>query len=150
MSFSSEYDSAGTHRFSFTLDGIESKTIKAVEGLTLKLDKVETKSVGPGGQAIHKAWAGNKQFLGQLTVTRMMTEDRQWEEWFKMAQTDVKTARKHGVITVFSPDQKYETAREYMFKNAWPTELKITGMNAAAANPVEETVTFVYEELYME
>jgi phage tail-like protein len=149
MSFA-DYDSAGTHRFSFTLDGIESKTIKAVEGLTLKLDKVETKSVGAHGQPIHKAWAGNKQFLGSLTVTRVMTDDRQWEEWFKMAQNDVKTARKHGIITVFSPDSKYGIAREYMFKNAWPTELKITGMNASAANPVEETVTFIYEELYME
>ena len=149
MSFS-DYDSAGTHRFSFTLDGIESKTIKSVEGLSLKLDKVETKSVDAHGQPIHKAWAGNKVFLGQLTVTRVMTDDRQWEEWFKMAQNDVKTARKHGIITVFSPDSKYGIAREYMFKNAWPLELKITGMNASAANPVEETVTFVYEELYME
>ena len=32
MSFS-DYDSAGTHRFSFTLDGIETKSIKSVEGL---------------------------------------------------------------------------------------------------------------------
>jgi phage tail-like protein len=149
MSFS-DYDSAGTHRFSFTLDGIESKTIKSIEGLSMKLDKVETKSVNARGQAVHKAWAGNKQYLGTLTVTRVMTDDRQWEEWFKMAQNDVKTARKHGIITVFSPDTKFTIAREYMFKYAWPTELKITGMNASAANPVEETVTFVYEELYME
>jgi phage tail-like protein len=145
-----DYDSAGTHRFSFMLDGIETKSIKSVEGLSLKLDKVETKSVTHEGKPIHKAWAGNKQFLGTLTVTRVMTDDRQWEEWFKAAQNDVKTARKHGVITVFSPDSKLGRVREYMFKNAWPTELKITGMNAAAANPVEESVTFVYEELYME
>jgi phage tail-like protein len=145
-----EYDSAGTHRFSFTVDGVESKTIKSVEGLSMKLDKVETKSVNKKGQPIHKAWAGNKVFLGQLTVTRVMTDDRLWEKWFKEAQHDVATARKHGVITVFSPDTKYGIAREYFFKNAWPTELKITGMNASASNPVEETITFVYEELYME
>jgi phage tail-like protein len=146
-----EYDSAGTHRFSFSLDGIESKTIKSVEGLSLKLDKVETKSVGHKGHPIHKAWAGNKQYLGTLTVTRVMTHDRQWEEWFKLAQRDVAAARKHGIVTVFMPDEKFApSAREYMFKNAWPTELKITGMNASAANPVEETVTFVYEELYIE
>jgi phage tail-like protein len=145
-----DYDSAGTHRFSFTLDGIECKTIKQIEGLVLKLDKVETKSVNHKGQPIHKAWAANKQFLGTLAVTRVMTDDRQWEEWFKMAQNDVKTARKHGIITVFSPDTKYTIAREYMFKYAWPTELKITGMNASQNTAVEETVTFVYEELYME
>jgi len=149
MSFSA-YDSAGTHKFSFMLDGIESKTIKSVEGLTMKLDKVETKSVGHGGKPIHKAWAGNKQYLGTLTVTRVMTDDRQWEEWFKAAQFNVATARKHGYVKVFAPDENYFPAREYFFKNAWPTELKITGMNASNAAPVEETVTFVYEELYIE
>ena len=30
----SDYDSAGTHKFGFTLDGIESKTIKSIDGLS--------------------------------------------------------------------------------------------------------------------
>jgi hypothetical protein len=44
------YDSAGTHKFGLTLDGIESKTIKKVDGLRLKIDKVETKSNNLQGQ----------------------------------------------------------------------------------------------------
>ena len=46
--------------------GSRRKSIKSVEGLELKLDKVETKSMTHDGKPIHKAWAGNKVFLGQL------------------------------------------------------------------------------------
>jgi phage tail-like protein len=141
----SDYDSAGTHKFGFTLDGIESRTIKQIDGLSLKLDKVETKSNTLDGKAVHKVWAGNRVYLGQLTVTRVMTDDPSWDLWFKSAVKDVKLARKNGVVSIYN--QEGLPTREYTFKNAWPIELKVTGMNASASNPIEETVTFVYEEI---
>lgn len=140
-----DYDSAGTHKFGFTLDGIESRTIKSIDGLSLKLEKVETKSNTLKGMPVHKVWAGNRVYLGQLTVTRVMTDDPSWDLWFNSAVKDVKLARKNGVVTIYN--QEYVPTREYTFKNAWPIELKVTGMNASAANPIEETVTFVYEEI---
>ena len=144
MSFTN-FDSAGTHKFGFALDGIESRTIKSVDGLVLKLDKVETKSNTPDGKPIHKAWAGNRVFLGTLTVTRVMTDDPSWELWYNTAVKSVPEARKNGVITVYN--QEHVPIREYIFKHAWPTELKVSGMNATSANPIEETITLVYEEL---
>lgn len=141
----SDYDSAGTHKFGFTLDGIESRTIKQVEGLELKLDKVETKSNTIDGKAVHKAWAGNRVYLGELTVTRVMTDDPSWDIWFNTAVKDVKAARKNGVITIYN--QEFLPTREYTFKNAWPVSLKVTGMNASTTAPIEETVRFVYEEI---
>ena len=100
----SDYDSAGTHKFGFTLDGIESRTIKQVEGLELKLDKVETKSNTIDGKPVHKAWAGNRVYLGELTVTRVMTDDPSWDIWFNTAIKDVKAARKNGVITIYNQE----------------------------------------------
>jgi phage tail-like protein len=145
MAAFSDYDSAGTHKFGFTLDGIESRTIKQIDGLELKLDKVETKSNTIEGRPIHKAWAGNRVFLGTMNVTRVMTDDPSWDVWFNTAIRDVKAARKNGVVTIYN--QENMPVREYIFKNAWPTNLKVTGMNASSANPIEETVTFVYEDL---
>lgn len=141
------FDSAGTHKFGFTLDGVECRLIKSVDGLSLKVDKVETKTVNGTGKPIHKVWAGNRVFLGQLTVTRMMTDDPLWDEWFNLAVKNVPTARKNGVVTIYHPSEPDVTIREYVFKNAWPIELKVSGMNATSAAPIEETVTFVYEEL---
>jgi phage tail-like protein len=147
-----DFDSAGTHRFSFSLDGIEDKQIKSVDNLSLKIDKVETKSVTFDGKPIHKAWAGNKTWLGTISVTRVMTENPVWQKWYNdAANGDMKNARKHGVIMIYSPDiMNPIPVRSYTFNNAWPTELKITGMNASSSAPVEETVTFVYESMTME
>jgi phage tail-like protein len=141
----SDYDSAGTHKFGFTLDGIESRTIKSVDGLQLELEKVETKSNTLDGKPVHKAWPGNRKYLGTMTVTRVMTDDPSWDIWFNTAIKDVKAARKNGVVTIYN--QEYLPTREYTFKNAWPTMLKVTGMQAHNAQPIEETVTFVYEEI---
>lgn len=145
MSAFPDYDSAGTHKFAFEIDGIVCKTIKSVDGLTLKLDKVETKSNTFDGKPIHKAWAGNRVYLGTLTVTRVMTDDPTWDVWYSTACKDVNLARKSGHITIMTQD--YRPTREYSFKHAWPIELKVTNMNAATPNPIEETVTFVYEEI---
>jgi phage tail-like protein len=141
----SDYDSAGTHKFGFTIDGIESRSIKSVDGLSLKLEKVETKSNTLDGKAVHKVWAGNRVYLGQLNITRVMTDDPSWDVWFNAAVKDVKLARKNGVISVYN--QEGIPTREYTFKNAWPIELKVTNMNASTAAPIEETITIVYEEI---
>jgi phage tail-like protein len=141
----SDFDSAGTHKFGFTLDGIESKTIKSIEGLKMSLEKVETKSNTLKGRAIHKVWPGNKVFLGELKVTRVMTDDPTWDQWFNTAVKDVNSARKNGVVTIYN--QEGIPTREYTFKNAWPRELSVSNTNASTSAPIEETITFVYEEL---
>ena len=74
-----------------------------------------------------------------------MTDDPSWDIWFNTAIKDVKAARKNGVVTIYN--QEFIPIREYTFKHAWPIELKVSGMNASSANPIEETVTFVYEEI---
>jgi phage tail-like protein len=74
-----------------------------------------------------------------------MTDDPSWDLWFNTAVKDVKAARKNGVITIYN--QEYLPTREYTFKNAWPVSLKVTGMNASTAAPIEETIRFVYEEI---
>jgi phage tail-like protein len=141
----SDFDSAGTHKFGFTLDGIESKTIKSIEGLKMNLEKVETKSNNLEGKPVHKVWPGNKVFLGELKVTRVMTDDPSWDLWFNSAVKDVNSARKNGVVTIYN--QEGIPTREYTFKNAWPRELSITNTNASTSAPIEEAITFVYEEL---
>jgi phage tail-like protein len=140
-----DFDSAGTYWFSLTLDGIEFQTVKKIDGLDLKLDKVETKSVNMKGQPVHKVWAANRVFLGEITATRVMTDDTAWADWWEKAKKDVKTARVNGAITIYN--QVGAPVRSYNIKHAWPTQLKVTGLDAGANNPIEESVTFQYEEM---
>ena len=75
-----------------------------------------------------------------------MTDDPSWELWWNEAVTADDTAlARSGVVTIYN--QEYIPIREYIFKHAWPTELKITNLNASTSDPIEETVTFVYESL---
>jgi phage tail-like protein len=141
----SDFDSAGTYWFSLTLDGIEFQTVKKIDGLDLKLDKVETKSVNMKGQPVHKVWAANRVFLGEITATRVMTDDSAWADWWEKAKKDVKTARVNGSVIIYN--QIGAPVRTYNIKNAWPTQIKVTGLDAGSNNPIEESVTFQYEEL---
>src|ERR1700737_3121743 len=100
----SEFDSAGTHKFAFELDGIATNTIKSVDGLTLKLEKVETKSNNAAGMPIHKGWAGNRGFLGQMSVTRVQTDDPSWEHWYNDAVRSVPGARKSGIVSIMNQE----------------------------------------------
>ena len=136
----------GTFKFLFSLDGKPPQAIKSIEGLTVKLDKVETRSNGPDGKAYHKVFAGNKVFLGQISATRFLTKDTQWALWYQEAMNHMPGARINGIVTVFDNEGTNQIAT-FLFEHALPIEYKITGMNASAPNPVEETVTFMYETL---
>lgn len=146
-----DYDSSGVHRFGFELDHIMCKSIKSIEGLSLKMDKIETRSNNERGLPIHKVYAGNKQFLGSITATRVMTDDPLWHDWYQKALNNVVHARMNGRIFIYSNNPEADKiVREYHFVHAFPIEFKVTGMNAATAAPIEETVVFMYEELTMQ
>ena len=74
-----------------------------------------------------------------------MTDDPSWDIWFNTAVKDVKAARKNGVVTIYN--QEYLPTREYTFKNAWPISAQGHRHERQHRHPIEETVTFVYEEI---
>jgi phage tail-like protein len=147
------FDGTGTFKFGFVLDGHTVENVKSVEGLTLKIDKVETRSTDAAGKPYHTVFAGNKQFLGSLSVTRILNDNPAWFDWYQEALHNIVSARKTGTVNVYGNDAMggvggNETPiRVYTFMNCFPIELKVSGMNAGTPNPIEETITFVYEEL---
>ncbi len=147
MAFAS-FDSAGVYWFSLTIDGIEFQTIKKVDGLEMQIETVETKQVNMKGQPIQKKWAANKKFLGEVTVSRMMTDDTAWADWLVAAEKNVAAARKSASVTVYN--QLNAPVRTYKFTNTWPTSVGVSGLDASSNSPVEETMKFVYEEISFE
>ena len=100
----SDYDSAGTHKFGFTLDGIESKTIKAVEGLSSSWTRSRPSPTPSTARPSTRCGPATGSILGELTVTRVMTDDPSWDLWFNTAVKDVKAARKNGVVTIYNQE----------------------------------------------
>ncbi len=148
-----DYDANGVHRFSFMLDGIECKNIKSIEGLKLSMEKIETKVNTATGLPHHRVFAANKVYLGQLIVTRIMTDDVMWHEWYDKALKRMPGGRQSGAVLVYSngrgdgPEQI--PIRTYEFTGGLPIDLTITGLNATTAAPLEETITFMYDEMTM-
>jgi phage tail-like protein len=148
MGLSETFDSTGIFKFGFSIDGMPTKNVKSVDGLNLKMDNVQTKTNDALGRPIHKVFAGNKQYLGSMTVTRLMTEDLTWYEWFEKALSNTVEARlPASVIITDARKVDMPVVRTYNFINCLPTELKVTGMNAANANAVEETIVIMYENM---
>lgn len=148
-----DYDANGVHRFSFMLDGIECKNIKSIDGLSLKMEKIDVKVNTAMGLPHHRVFAANKQYLGQLKVVRIMTDDVMWHDWFDKAMKRVPGGRMNGAVIVYSngmtdgPEQM--PLRTYEFTGGLPIDLTISNMNATSAAPLEETITFMYDEMTM-
>jgi phage tail-like protein len=141
------FEGTGTFRFTFALDKGAPMSIKSIDGLSIKVDKVETRVNAPDGSPVHKVFAGNKVYLGQINATRVLTMDTTWAKWFKEAVEErLPTARCEGSVFVYNAEHK-DPVLKYTFEKALPIEYKITGLNAATPNPIEETITFMYETL---
>ena len=73
-----------------------------------------------------------------------------WEEWFNVGSERCEDGPQERCRHHLQPGLNWAGSANTCSRTPGRPSLKISGMNAAAANPVEETVTFVYEELYME
>jgi len=144
-------DAAGTHRFKFRIDGYAPSNIKTVTGLSLKLDPIITKTVDHEGRADYNVFAGNKQFVGTITVVRLLTEDISWYQWFEKTRSNTNAARVPCFLEVADPRMDgHMTARTYVFERCMANELKISDMNAAQGAAVDETLTFHYTNMLIE
>ena len=141
-------DAAGTHRFKFRIDGYAPSNIKSVTGLSVKLDPIITKTVDADGRPDYNVWAGNKQFVGTITVARLMTEDVSWYEWFEKTRSNTGEARVPCFLEVADPRMEgHIAARTYTFEKCMPNELKISDMSAVQGAAVDETLTFHYTNM---
>lgn len=135
----------GVHRYKFTIDGKPPSNIKSVTQLTMKLDPIITKTVGADGMPSYGVFAGNKQYVGSMTVTRLITEDKSWYAWFEATLGGIKQNLLNCNLEVLNADS--EVTRTYTFESCMPNELKISDMNATTAQAAEETLTFHYSNM---
>jgi phage tail-like protein len=151
MGLADTFDSAGSHRFKFKIEGGEPSAIKQVGGLTMKYDVIQTKSIGISGQPEYQVWAGNKQYVGSMSVIRFLTDSVTWYEWFAQTAKNLKDARLDAWLTLYDPrTEDHIPLRTYLFKQCMPSEYKIGDMTAHNAQAVDETLTFHYTNMTVE
>ena len=143
MSLFGEFDTGVGWSFGLEIDGIEIKEIQEIDGLKLEADEIELKHNTLDGKYINKRLPGRKK-SGELTFTRGITEDKNWEKWIGNVFTGkIVDARKNGVVKIYN----YEgtAVREYKFVNGWPKSIEISSMKAGDTSVLTEKLTMVHE-----
>lgn len=140
-----EFDSGVGHSFGLEVDGVMIAWITEVSGLKVEQDVVELKQNGPDGKYTIKKVPGPLK-AGELTLTRPLNEDTNFETWIKDARLGKMTSvRKGGAITVY--DYEANPIKRYNFTNAWPKSLELSTLKAGDTSVLTEKLVLTYETL---
>ena len=138
-------DSSVGHSFGLEFDGITIKAITEVSGLKMEQDVVELKQNGPDGKYSVKKLPGRWK-AGEVTLTRGLTGDKNFEQWVKDSQFGkMSSVRKGGSIIVF--DFEGTELKRYKLTNAWPKSLEIGSLKAGDTSVLTEKLVITYERL---
>ena len=140
-----DFDGAVAYSFGLTIDGITTKSIQEIDGLSMEVDEIEVHEQTPDGKYVIRKVPARKK-AGELTLTRLYQQDDNWAKWIEsIFKGDVKTARKQGTVDLY--DYMGVKVSSWKFSNGWPKKLEYTGLKAGGTDPLTEKLTLTHEGL---
>ncbi|HEX3826765.1 MAG TPA: phage tail protein [Sporichthyaceae bacterium] len=140
-----DHDSSVGYSFGLEFDGIAIKEITDVEGLKMEQDVIELKQNTSDGKYSIKKLPG-RWTAGEVTLTRGLTSDKNFENWIKNSQFGkMSESRKGGAIIVY--DYEGTAIKRYKLTNAWPKSLEIGSLKAGDTSVLTEKLVLTYERL---
>ncbi|ATW51861.1 phage tail protein [Streptomyces xantholiticus] len=140
-----DMDTSVGHSFGLEIDGVVIKQINEVTGLKMEQDVIELKQNTADGKYVIKKLPGRPK-AGEVTLTRGLTADNNFEKWIKDARFGkMGTARKGGAIIVF--DYEGQAIKRYTLVNAWPKSLEISSLKAGDTSVLTEKLVITYEQM---
>ena len=143
-----DLDGAVGHSFGLEIDGIVIKHIQEVSGLKMEQDVIEMKANSTDGKYINKKLPGRPK-AGEVTLTRALTADNNFEKWIKSSHFGKMTeARKGGSVIVY--DYEGAAIKRYKLTNCWAKSLELGTLKAGDTSVVTEKLVLTYEALQPE
>jgi phage tail-like protein len=143
-----EMDTSVGHSFGLEMDGIVIKQISEVSGLKMEQDVIELKQNTADGKYVIKKLPGRPK-PADVTLTRGLTDDQNFEKWAKEAQFGrMNAARKGGAIIVY--DFENNPIKRYKLHNAWPKSLEIGTLKAGDNSVLIERLVITCEQIEVE
>ncbi|WP_328667512.1 phage tail protein [Streptomyces sp. NBC_00322] len=140
-----DMDTSVGHSFGLEIDGVVIKQINEVTGLKMEQDVIELKQNTADGKYVIKKLPGRPK-AGEVTLTRGLTADNNFEKWIKDARFGkMGAARKGGAIIVF--DYEGQAIKRYTLVNAWPKSLEISSLKAGDTSVLTEKLVITYEQM---
>jgi phage tail-like protein len=124
---------------------VQITSITEVSGLKMEQDTIELKQNSDKGVYEIKKLPGRWK-AGEITLTRGLTADTNFETWIKDSQFGkMSDARKGGAIVVY--DFEGNEIKRYNLTNAWPKSLEIGSLKAGDTSVLTEKLVLTYERL---
>lgn len=143
-----DLDTSVGHSFGLQIDGVTIKQITEVSGLKMEQDVIELKQNSDSGKYMIKKLPGRPK-AGEVTLTRGLTEDTNFEKWIKDSRLGkMGSVRKGGFIIVF--DYEGTALKRYKLTNVWPKSLEIGTLKAGDTSVLTEKLVLTYEEMSVE
>ncbi len=128
--------------YTLEIDGVR-LTMQQCLGIGTATEVVERQQTGPGGQVVTSRVPGDHRAL-DLVCTRVVSDDETLEEWQRLLITGVPTARKDIAVGLY--DQAGEPIAQFLYVNAWPSELTYVDAGDGSGRLLE-VVTIVADHM---
>lgn len=143
-----DFDTSVVRSFGLEIDGVVTKQITEVSGLSLGHDVIELKQNTSDGKYIVRKLPGRPK-AGEVTVTRGVTDDNSFEKWVREGQFGSADAvRKNGAVIVYGDEGR--VVKRYNLTNIWPKSLEIGSLKAGGTSVLTEKLVITYESLEVE
>ena len=131
-------------RYMVIVDGYEIASFNDLSAITVEATPNANRSVSVDGLVIGKLTATVRPPI--VTLKRGMSSGTELWTCYEMVQKgDLRNARKTALLRVRNPMN--QTVAEYKLVNAWPVRVNVSGVNAATADTLYETVTLTSDTI---
>jgi phage tail-like protein len=117
-----------------------------VTGLEVTTEKIEYRD--GSSKEYHKVRMPGMQTFGDLTLKRgVFAGDNEFYDWWNTVALNTVERRD---ITISLLNESHEPVVVWKIKNAWPTKVTSTDLNASGSETAIETLVLAHEGLTME
>jgi phage tail-like protein len=135
-------DSAVAYKFTFKVDGIQCPSVIDVSGIKLEVEVIEAMTQSDSGQLIISHMPG-QQKGGEITVTRLLTDDKTMTNWIKQVFGGQVTQARH-TASVEVLNLAGSAVKTFNFDNVWLKAVETSEFKAGSAERITEKLDMTY------
>jgi phage tail-like protein len=136
-------DALANYAWSVEIDGQTLATFKELSGVSIEIAVIEHQENTPKGLPVLKKLPAQQKF-GDITLKRGLTTDGAWWAWIKeVQQGKIDDARRNASIVSY--DYAYGEKMRFNVRNAWPSKISFSPLQAGGTEVLVEEVVLVHE-----
>ena len=134
-----------TTRWYLELDGITEGVFKEASGFEARIESIEYRAAGKGGQSILQKIPGSVSWANIVLRRGLSGDAALWDWWQLVEQIGAEGNRKNGTLTCYSAEN--QAVVRYSFRRGWICRYKGPTMDASKNEIAIEEIEICHEGL---